>query len=95
MFLKTKRQRTTHSRTSKLGLTHTYERIKTIAEFRCDNCDTEFERDIRNVNRKRLSNNYFHVCENCDSKRFAQRKGVEQKKIWDLPASTTLPVGKY
>jgi hypothetical protein len=95
MFLKTKRQRTTHSRTSKLGLTHTYERIKTIAEFRCDNCDTEFERDIRNVNRKRLSNNYFHVCSDCDSKRFAQRKGVEQKKIWDLPASTTLPVGKY
>ena len=95
MFLKTKRQRTIHSRTSKLGLTHNYERIKTIAEFRCDNCDTEFERDIRKVNRKRLSNNYFHVCTDCDSKRFAQRKGVEQKKIWDLPASTTLPVGKY
>jgi protein-arginine kinase activator protein McsA len=95
MFLKTKRQRTTHSRTSKLGLMHNYERIKTIAEFRCDNCDAEFERDIRKVNRKRLSNNYFHVCSDCDSKRFAQRKGVEQKKIWDLPASTTLPVGKY
>ena len=95
MFLKTKRQRTIHSRTSKLGLTHNYERIKTIAEFRCDNCDTEFERDIRKVDRKRLSNNYFHVCTDCDSKRFAQRKGVEQKKIWDLPASTTLPVGKY
>jgi protein-arginine kinase activator protein McsA len=95
MFLKTKTQRTIHSRTSKLGLTHTYERIKTIAEFRCDNCDAEFERDIRKVNRKRLSNNYFHVCSDCDAKRFAQRKGVEQKKIWDLPASTTLPVGKY
>jgi protein-arginine kinase activator protein McsA len=95
MFLKTKTQRTTHSRTSKLGLMHNYERIKTIAEFRCDNCDAEFERDIRKVNRNRLSNNYFHVCENCDAKRFAQRKGVEQKKIWDLPASTTLPVGKY
>jgi protein-arginine kinase activator protein McsA len=95
MFLKTKTQRTTYSRTSKLGLTHDYERIKTIAEFRCDNCDAEFERDIQKVNRKRLSNNYFHVCSNCDSKRFAQRKGVEQKKIWDLPASTTLPVGKY
>jgi len=95
MFLKTRTQRTTYSRTSKLGLTHDYERIKTIAEFRCDNCDAEFERDIQKVNRKRLSNNYFHVCSNCDSKRFAQRKGVEQKKIWDLPASTTLPVGKY
>jgi hypothetical protein len=95
MFLKTKTQRTTYSRTSKLGLTHDYERIKTIAEFRCDNCDAEFERDIQKVDRKRLSNNYFHVCSDCDSKRFAQRKGVEQKKIWDLPASTTLPVGKY
>ena len=95
MFLKTKTQRTTYSRTSKLGLTHDYERIKTIAEFRCDNCDAEFERDIQKVDRKRLSNNYFHVCSDCDSKRFAQRKGVEQKKIWDLPASTPLPVGKY
>jgi hypothetical protein len=44
---------------------------------------------------KRLSNNYFHVCSECDPKRFAQRKGVEQKKIWDMPASTDLPVGRY
>lgn len=95
MFLTTRRQRTEYVRTSKLGKEHSYFKIKTIALFRCDNCDTEFERDIRHVDRKRLSNNYFHVCSNCDVKRFAQRKGVEQKKIWDLPASTTLPVGKY
>jgi protein-arginine kinase activator protein McsA len=95
MFLKTKRQRNTYSRTSKLGSEHSYERVKTIALFRCDNCDSEFERDLRKIDRKRLSNNFFHVCSQCDAKRFAQRKGVEQKKIWDLPASTTLPVGKY
>ncbi len=27
-------------------------------------------------------------CDNCDSKRFAQTKGVEQKKVWDRPVSS-------
>jgi hypothetical protein len=95
MFLKTLRQRTEYTRTSKLGNSHTYERFKTVAVLRCDNCGTEFSRDLKKMDHKRLSNNYFHVCSNCDAKRFAQRKGVEQKRIWDLPASTTLPVGKF
>jgi len=47
------------------------------------------------MDHRRLSNNYFHVCALCDAKKFAQRKGVERKQIWDMPASTTLPVGKY
>jgi len=95
MFIKTEIQENQYSRRSKCGEDHSYSRKKTVAVFRCDNCDTEFNRDLKHVDRKRLSNNYFHVCSNCDAKRFAQRKGVEQKKIWDLPASTTLPVGKY
>ncbi len=95
MFLKTERRKTEYTRKSKLGHQHVYYRDKTVAIFRCDNCDIEFVRDLRKMDRKRLSNNYFHVCANCDAKKFAQRKGVEQKKIWDLPASTTLPVGKY
>jgi hypothetical protein len=95
MFIKTEIQENQYSRRSKCGEEHSYSRKKTVAVFRCDNCDLEFTRDLKHVDRKRLSNNYFHVCSNCDAKRFAQRKGVEQKKIWDLPASTTLPVGKY
>lgn len=95
MFLKTENVRTTYTRTSKLGIEHVYYRNKTIAIFRCDSCDDVFNRDLKHVDRKRLSNNYFHCCSNCDSKRFAQRKGVERKKIWDMPASSTLPVGKY
>lgn len=95
MFLKTEMVRTEYVRKSKLGKEHRYVRDKTVAIFRCDNCDNIFKRDIKKIDRKRLNNNYFHCCPNCDSKRFAQRKGVEQKKIWDLPASTTLPVGKY
>ena len=95
MFLKTEIQETEYTRSSKCGKSHTYTRKKTVAVFRCDNCDETFSRDLKKVDRKRLSNNYFHCCSNCDAKRFAQRKGVEQKKIWDLPASTTLPVGKF
>lgn len=95
MFLKTKVQQSQYVRVSKLGIEHAYTRNKTIAEFRCDNCDEIFERELKKVSSKRLSNNYFHCCAKCDSKRFAQRKGVERKKIWDMPASVELPVGKY
>ncbi len=95
MFLKTKSQVNQHTRVSKSGIEHTYTRTKTLAVFRCDNCDELFERELKKVQTKRLSNNYFHCCSNCDSKRFAQRKGVERKKIWDMPASVELPVGKY
>lgn len=95
MFIKTITRRTEYTRTSKLGIEHTYERTKTIALFLCDNCDREFERDLKHMVRKRLSDNYFHCCPNCDAKRFAQRKGVERKKIWDMPASTELPVSKF
>jgi Zn finger protein HypA/HybF involved in hydrogenase expression len=95
MFIKIETQENQYTRLSKSGIEHSYKRKKTLAVFRCDNCDTGFMRDLKHVDRKRLSNNYFHCCPNCDAKRFAQRKGVEQKQIWDLPASTTLPVGKY
>ena len=95
MFLGTETEINQYVRRSKNGQEHHYSRKKTVAKFRCDNCDELFKRDIKKVDRKRLSNNYFHCCSNCDAKRFAQRKGVEQKKIWDMPASTTLPVAKY
>lgn len=95
MFLTTRQEKTEYSRTSKLGSTHTFYRYKTVAVLRCDDCDIEFSRDLKHIDRKRLSNNYFHVCSNCDPKRFAQRKGVERKQIWNMPASSNLPVGKY
>jgi len=95
MFLKIRKEKTKYTRSSKLGKSHSYERTKTVAIFRCDNCDAEFERDLKHIQRKRLSNNYFHCCPNCDAKKFAQRKGVEQKKIWDMPASVDLPVSKF
>jgi hypothetical protein len=62
--------------------------------MRCDNCDNEFTRERGSMDPKRLSNNYFHVCENCDAKKFAQQKGVERKKVWNMSASSSLPIGK-
>jgi len=95
MFIRQETQTIEYVRTSKLGKEHTYKRNKTVAVFRCDNCDNGFERDLKNIDHRRLSNNYFHVCSNCDAKRFGQKRAVEKKKIWDMPASSTLPINKY
>ena len=95
MYIETEIVKTVYTRSSKTGFNHTYTRNKIVVVLRCDNCDEIFRRDLKKIDRKRLSNNYFHVCGNCDAKRFAQRKGVERKKIWDMPASVELPVGKY
>jgi NAD-dependent SIR2 family protein deacetylase len=94
MFIKISTEKTSHVRISKTGVEHTYYRHRTVVHFRCDCCGKEFNREKGKVDPKRLSNNYFHVCSNCDAKRFAQRKQVERKRVWDLPASSTLPIGK-
>lgn len=95
MFIGTKKVNTEHTRKSKLGKEHVYTRIKTVVELRCDNCDSVFTRDLKKISKARLSNNYFHVCSDCDAKRFAQRKGVENKQLWDLPANADLEISKY
>jgi predicted RNA-binding Zn-ribbon protein involved in translation (DUF1610 family) len=95
MFIKTRTEIAEYTRVSKTGIEHNYHRKRTVAEFLCDNCGEVFERLLKHIQNKRLSNRYFHCCSKCDSKRFAQRKGVEQKKIWDMPAGLDWPVGKY
>lgn len=94
MYIKEFIVETQHTRKSKLGKKHTYKRQKTIILFRCDNCNQEFSRPRGKMDPKRLSNNYFHVCENCDHKRFAQKRGVQAKKIWNMTASSSLPISK-
>lgn len=94
MFIRSFKQNQTHKRLSKLGKEHIYKRSKTVNVFRCDNCDKEFLRDQSKMDPKRTSNKYFHVCAECDPKKFAQRMGVSKRKIWDMPVSSTLPIGK-
>lgn len=94
MFIEEFKKQTRHVRKSKTGKEHAYKRELTICVFRCDNCDTEFERARGSMDPKRLNNNYFHVCKNCDSKVFAQKKGIEKKQIWNISASSNLPISK-
>jgi len=94
MFLGEFEVKTRHTRLSKNGKIHTYTGKKRIAKLRCDNCEEEFTRERGSMNPKRLNNNYFHVCSNCDSKVFAQKKGIERKQIWDMPASMDIPISK-
>lgn len=95
MFINATKVLTEYTRVSKLGKTHVYKRYKTFLRFRCDCCDAEFVRERAKMDPKRVSNNYFHVCPVCDAKRFAQKKGAEKRTIWNLPASSMLPIGKH
>lgn len=74
MYLNEEIRTETYTRVSKLGVKHTYDRTRRVVVFRCDNCKEIFYRDRQNMSPKRLSNNYFHCCANCDPKKFAQKR---------------------
>jgi ribosomal protein L37AE/L43A len=95
MYINSAIEEYNYVRVSKLGIEHAYTRKRTVLIFACDNCGVEFRRLKGSMDPKRISNNYFHCCPDCDSKKFAQRKGVERKKIWDMPASSTLPINRF
>jgi len=94
MYIREFKKQTRHTRCSSTGKEHAYSREVTMVVMRCDNCNIEFERKRGSMDPKRISNNYFHVCKTCDSKKFAQKKGVERKQIWNMSASSDLPIGK-
>lgn len=94
MFIRAFTEQTSHVRKSKLGKEHAYNRERTYCVFRCDNCNDEFVRARGKMDPKRISNNYFHVCDRCDAKRFAQKTGITRKQIWNMPASSGLDISK-
>lgn len=94
MLIKTEYVVTEHQRTSKLGVVHSYKRKKTLLVLRCDNCGNIFKRDKGSMDPSRLNDSYYHVCSNCDAKKFAQSKGVEARKIWDMPVSSLKPISR-
>jgi len=95
MYLGLEYQQTQHIRTSKKGNYHSYFRKKRIVIFRCDCCQGIFKRDKGDVDPKRLDNNYYHVCGNCDAKKFAQSKGVEARRVWDMPVSSLKTLDQF
>jgi len=95
MILKTKKVLTQHIRISKLKKSHVYTREKTLVVIQCDSCGSVFEREQGTMDPKRLDNRYYHVCSNCDVKKFAQSKGVEKRKFWELPVSSNLDITRF
>lgn len=94
MLIGTSKQSQTYYRKSKKGTEHSYTRTKTFVNLACDNCQTEFVREQSKMDPKRLSNQYFHVCPNCDNKRFAQEKGLERRRLWSLTADKDLDISQ-
>jgi len=94
MFLGTEFRENHYVRTSSRGKTHTFKRKKTVLVMRCDCCQNVFHRDKGAMDPKRLSNAVYHVCGDCDAKKFAQEKGVESRKVWDMPVSSLKPIGQ-
>jgi hypothetical protein len=89
MFIETLKTLKIYKRESKLGRMHTYRRKNMIYVFKCDACSEVFMRPKSKVDPGRASNEYKHVCNMCDSKKFAQSVGVKMRKIYQLDASST------
>lgn len=94
MLIQVKKITTQYTRASKLENTHTYTRTKTVAVIQCDSCLQIFERDQGKMNRQRISKDYYHVCSNCNPKQFAQKRGVERRRIWSLSADSDIDISK-
>lgn len=94
MLLSTEYTFTSHTRVSKHGIEHEYKRKKTILVLGCDSCGGVFRRDRGSMSPDRINNQFYHVCGNCDVKRFAQEKGVEARYVWNTPASSLKTIGQ-
>lgn len=95
MYIITEYKQTQYVRTSRHGKHHTYMRKKAVLVFKCDCCYSVFKRDKGNMDPKRLNNNVYHVCGSCDAKKFAQSKGVESRKVWDMPVSSLKTLDRF
>lgn len=65
-----------------------------MIRLRCDNCSQIFVRPRSRMQAKRMNNNYFHVCDHCDAKKFAQKKRLHRSKLLDMKASSLEDISK-
>jgi len=95
MIIEIKKISSQHIRTSNRGTKHTYLRTKTVIIIKCDNCSNIFQRDLGKMDHRRLNNNYFHVCSDCNSKQFAQRIGVDRRRLWDIAVDKDIDISRF
>jgi DNA-directed RNA polymerase subunit RPC12/RpoP len=94
MFLSTKKIVMHYVRKSRLGIEHPYSKIKTLVVLKCDGCSNTFEREQGKMNYRRANIGYQHVCPNCNQKQFAQSRGVESRRLWNLPVDSDIKINK-
>jgi len=94
MLIEIKKVKTEYTRPSKFNKAHTYMRTKTVIVMQCDECQLVFEREQGKMSKHRVSTEHYHVCPNCDVKRFAQKRGAERRKIWNLSADSDVDITK-
>ena len=92
MYIESRKAVKEYQRTSKHGLTHRYTRTTTVLIFTCDGCGVMFERSRGQIDPRRLNNDYYHVCADCNPKQFAQSKGVERRRMWNTPVNSDLKI---
>lgn len=54
-----------------------------MALLLCDSCGKKFERRVRDMDHRRLTQNHTHVCPECPGKKIAQKKAAESRKFWN------------
>jgi hypothetical protein len=94
MLLEIKQVRTEYTRLSKNGTEHTYFRNRSTAVLKCDSCAITFERTLKQMDHRRLSPEYTHVCPNCNPKQYAQSKGVERRRFWNTTVDLDIDIDK-
>ena len=87
MVIKTKKCATTYVR-MRFGKQERCNSSYMLYFIRCDECGFEFTRTSKQFNTKSAA----HVCNNCDSKRFAQKQSatLRQYNKWDASSSKTI-----
>lgn len=82
MFIRKERITREFTRTYKSGKKAPILRSTYIAHLKCDNCGSEFSRQIsKNIDRRRCNNDYSHYCSSCPYSLLAGEKGRSTKRI--------------
>lgn len=83
MLIEIRQLQTKYTRLSKAGTLHDYIRTHKVAVLQCDSCKAHFERRVRDIDPRRLTEYHTHVCTDCNPKHYAQSKGVESRRFWN------------
>ena len=96
MYLGKRTERNSYQGKSKYGNEFTKWRQKTIYQFKCDDCDVEFERDKGSFDRKRCNNRFAHLCNDCSTyENIAKYSSIKQRQESDKLIGTRRETKTY